>query len=164
MGALKPTSSKDDYYQGQITTVPDFENKGQLFKEGDRMLVCYEPAPEVLPSVERGVGVKAPKDTAPGFRAVIFSEEYLMANADLAVLIERPNSRAHPFFYRQMRAATSVDERLPLQQVYLKPSLSASTIKGRLSALEKQFRHRLGPEFQNKRRILVGQDQSITSG
>ena len=65
---------------------------------------------------------------------------------------------------KNIQAATSLDEDLPVQYAYLKLSLSAVTVKGRLKALENhRYKNRPEPEFENKRRILVGRDLTVTS-
>ena len=70
----------------------------------------------------------------------------------------------HPLHNMKIRAASSLDENLPIQYAYPRLSLSVNTIRGRLNALEKHhFRHRPEAEFENKRRILVGRDLTVTS-
>lgn len=65
MTVIKPKASIDDYYFAFLT-IPDFENRGQWFKEHDHILMTWETAPIVLSTEERGPGVKAPKDKPPG--------------------------------------------------------------------------------------------------
>ena len=79
------------------------------------------------------------------------------------MLLERPENPDRPFFLKKLPAATSLDQRLPVQYIYIKLFLSAKTIQGRLNALEKRrFRNHPEQEFEDKRRILVGRDLSIT--
>ena len=79
-------------------------------------------------------------------------------NADVALPLE------HPLHKMKIRAASSLDENLPIQYVYLGLRLSVNAIKSRLNALEKHhFRHRPEAGFENKRRILVGRDLTVTS-
>ena len=161
MGTFKPMSSKDDYYCCELI-IPDFESKGQLFKKNNQLLICDTHGPMLLPPDQAGK-VKRPKDTVPGWRAVVLSEDSV-TYGDVAILIERPTNPKHPLHAKKILAATSIDEDVPMRHVYLKITLSANTIKGRLNALDKhRFYCRPEPELENKRRILVGRDLSVRS-
>ena len=157
MGVFKPASSTGDYYRGQLC-IPNIEDRSQLFKEHDQLVVCDKPRPEVAEAE------KIPKDTVPGWRAVVLSENFVMEQADVAILLERPKNPDHPSHSKKIRAATSLNDPLPIHHVYLRLFLNANTIKARLNALEKhRYTHRPEPAFENKRRILIGRDLSVTS-
>ena len=64
MGVFKPAASTGDYYIGQLT-IPDMGQKGQLFKENDRLLVCEGKAPQIHQKMREASGKEA-KDTVAG--------------------------------------------------------------------------------------------------
>ena len=58
-----------------------------------------------------------------------------------------------------MRAATKIDEVMPMQSVYVKTFPSAMTVKARINALDKHRWHKdESAEFDDKRRLLIGRD------
>ena len=60
--------------------IPNIENRGNLFNENDRLLVCDAPRPEAHE------GEKVPKDTVLGWRAVVLSEDHVIEQAKIAIL------------------------------------------------------------------------------
>ena len=63
-------------------------------------------------------------------------DNVLSSHAPLMILLRRP-SAGHNLRNKKMPAAESVDEIMPVQQVYVKTFPSAVTVKARLKALDK---------------------------
>ena len=157
IAVFRPASSKGDFYWIGLT-MQDFEKYGQLFQEKDSVYICNEPAPK------QTEGEKLVKDLCPAWKAIVLSDDYNLMNADVALLLQRPRDSEHALHNMKIKAASSLDEELPIRYVYLRLVLDSNTVKGRLNALEKhRYRHRPDADFENKRRILVGRDLSVTS-
>ena len=159
MNVYKPANSVDDYYIGFLT-IPDFETRKQLFQEGDKSLVTWDEAPEVLPPEERGEGVKAPQDKPFGWRAIVMPEDFVYAEADLMILLERRTNPENTYVARGMPSSDSLDK-FPEVEVMLKVYPSAYTVKTRLNALFKHSKsQRPEEELDLKRNLLAGQSVS----
>ena len=106
-------------------------------------------------------GEKDPVDKSAGWTAIVVEDNVFFSEAPLMVMLCRPG-KDKPLADKKMRAAQSLDESMPVQKVYLKTYPSAVTIKARLNALDKhRYHNNDSPEFDEKRRVLVGRDLSV---
>lgn len=130
----KPASSKEDCYCCELI-IPGFDDKGQLFKGNDQLLICDTHGPKPLPPDQAGK-VKALKDQAPGWRAIVLSEEYLtteMSQYSLSVQ-QILSTLCTPKLFALLLLLM---KRSQCDTCISKLSLSANTIKARLNALDK---------------------------
>ncbi len=81
-------------------------------------------------------GEEDPKDDARGWWGTVMEDNVLSSHAPLMILLRLP-SAGHNLRNKKMPAAESVDEIMPVQQVYVKTFPSAVTVKARLKALDK---------------------------
>ncbi|CAF9924435.1 MAG: hypothetical protein ALECFALPRED_002760 [Alectoria fallacina] len=162
MSVFAPPGSNGDYYIGFVW-VHDWETFQHIFAPLDDLFITLEPPPEIKPQSEKADGEKNPRDTAPGWSARVTEDNALFQDAPLTIMLRRPREGS-PLSEMKMPAATSVDEDMPTINVYLKTFPSAVTVKARLKALDKhRFRNNKTAPFDEKRRLLVGRDLSVTS-
>ena len=160
MAVLQPSGSSGDYYFAFLF-VNDWEMYQRLFDPHDRFLVTWTPAPEFKPSLMKEEGDKDPVDKPAGWTAIVMEDNVLFSEAPLMIMLCRPG-KDKPLADKEIRAAQNLDESMPVQKVYLKTYPSAVTIKARLNALDKhRYRNNDSPEFDEKRRLLVGRDLSV---
>ena len=160
MAVFQPSALTGDYYFGFLF-VQDWEYYQRLFQPLDKILITWTPAPEIKPSSMKEEGEKDPVDRPAGWNAVVMEDNVVFAEAPLMVMLCRPG-KDKALTDKKTRAAKSLNESMPVQNVYIKTSPSAVTVKARLNASDK---HRAfnndTPEFNEKRRILVGRDLSV---
>ena len=160
MAVLQPPVSSGDYYFAFLF-VNDWETYQRLFDPHHRLLVTWTPAPEIKPNLMKEEGEKDPDDKPAEWTAIVMEDNVLFSEAPLMVMLYRPG-KDKALADKKTRAAQSLDESMPVQKVYLKTYRSTVTIKARLNALDKhRYRNNDSPEFDEKRRILVGRDLSV---
>ena len=88
-------------------------------------------------------------------------DNVVVSDAPLMVMLCRPR-KDQPLADKKIRAAKDIDMVMPIQKVYIKTFPSDVTVKARLKALDKhRYRNNKSPEFDEKRRVLIGRDLSV---
>lgn len=161
MALLSPPDSSDDYYFAFVF-IHDWEQHQHILEGLTDVLVCWTAPPAIKPQSQKEDGEKDPKDNPLGWRAVVMEDNAIFSDAPLTLILRRP-AHPHPLADKKMSAATTFDEEMPMQWVYLKVVPSVVTVTARLKALDKhRYHNNSTPEFDEKRRLLIGRDLQVT--